>query len=133
MASPVRQSAAEVRYATGGATYRYPRPLHLLKPVDTAQGHWVLDERNGILLDEYWLGGKLTSVFSLGGVTITNSHAVEGDRMTIEFTTTSSKPVQTTGLGTEDSPRVDSYAVRSYQKAVLHRQGQAPPASAPAK
>src|SRR4051812_33923622 len=26
---------------------------YLLKPVDTARGHWIIDERDGILLDQY--------------------------------------------------------------------------------
>lgn len=99
---------------------------YLLKPVDTATGHWVVDERNGIVLDSYWLGNKLTSVFSLDKVTIASTHVVAGDQMTIEFTTTLTSPVSTTGHGTEDSPTVHSYAVKSYQKAVLHRQAQSP-------
>jgi hypothetical protein len=41
--------------------------------------------------------------------------------MMVEFITTSAKPVHTTGGKGKDIPPVDSYAVKSYQKAVLTR------------
>src|SRR5687767_6059456 len=31
---------------------------YILKPVDTAMGHWIVDERNGIVLDQYWVGNR---------------------------------------------------------------------------
>jgi hypothetical protein len=41
---------------------------YLLKPVDSAKGHWVVDERNGILLDAYLVGNKLHWRKDDGGV-----------------------------------------------------------------
>lgn len=94
---------------------------YLLKPVDTAKGHWVIDEVNGILLDQYWRGDKFSGAFTVGGTTIVNSYWLENGNLSLEFFSYPAKPVATTGHGTEDSPKVDSYHIRSYQKAVLRK------------
>lgn len=95
---------------------------YLLKPVDTAKGHWVVDERNGIVLDQYWTGNRLSGAFTVQGTTILNSYWLEGDRLLIEFFSLAAKPVRTSGAGTEAVPAVDSYAIRGFQKAVLQKQ-----------
>jgi hypothetical protein len=95
---------------------------YLLKPVDSAKGHWVVDERNGILLDEYLVGNKLHCVFTVQNTTICNSYWLEGEKMMVEFYSINARPVRTSGNGTEESPKVDSYAVKGFQKAVLKRQ-----------
>ncbi|WP_315819771.1 hypothetical protein [Paraflavitalea speifideaquila] len=94
---------------------------YLLKPVDTAKGHWVIDEVNGIVLDQYWKGGKFSGAFSVGNTTIVNSYWLENGQLNLEFFSYPTKPIATTGYGTDDSPKVDSYQIRSYQKAVLHK------------
>jgi hypothetical protein len=94
---------------------------YLLKPVDTAKAHWQIDERNGIILDQYFVGNRFTSAFTVQSTTIVNSYWREGENMMAEFHSLSAKPVSTTGHGTEESPKVDSYATRGYQKAVLTR------------
>lgn len=96
------------------------RPYEM-KAVDTVTGHWVVDEKNGILLDQHFIGGKLYSVFSVGGTTIVNSYWREGDRLAVEFASYPSKAIRTSGAGTEESPTVESYGVRSYQKGILTR------------
>ena len=107
----------KIMYGDGGADIR----PYELKAVDTATGHWVVDEKNGILLDEYFIGDKLYCVFNVGGMTIVNSYWREGDKLAVEFASFPSKAVRTTGAGTEESPTVESYAVRSYQKGILAR------------
>jgi hypothetical protein len=92
---------------------------YVLKPVDTARGHWVIDERNGIILDQYWLGGKFCSAFTVGGTSITDCYWVEGEKMMIEFLAFSSQPINTTGGNEKEIPAVNSYGIKNYQKAVL--------------
>lgn len=94
---------------------------YLLKPVNTATGHWVIDEQNGIVLDGYWIGGRFNSAFTVLTSTIINNYWLEGEAMIVEFTTITAKPIATTGAGTKEVPFVNSYAVKSYQKAILHR------------
>jgi hypothetical protein len=92
---------------------------YLLKPVDTAKGHWQIDERNGIVIDQYFTGNRFTSAFTVQSTTIVDSYWREGKTLVAEFYSLTAKPVATTGGGTEESPRVDSYAIKGYQKAVL--------------
>lgn len=94
---------------------------YMLKAKDAAKGHWVIDELNGIVLDQYWVGEKLCGVFTVMGNTIANNYWMENGKLMVEFYSFSARPVATTGKGTEDSPSVESYSIGSYQKAVLHR------------
>lgn len=96
------------------------RPYTLIAR-DTAKGHWVIDEHNGIVLDQYWVAGKLCGVFSVQQATILNSYWLQDGKLHVEFYNSGLKPVSSSGKGTEDSPTVNSYQVRSYQKAVLQR------------
>lgn len=94
---------------------------YILKAKDIAAGHWVIDERNGIVLDQFWVGNKFSGAFTVQNNTIINSYLIAGDEMMIEFYSISAKPLATSGSGTEESPKVDSYKMNSYQKAVLKR------------
>lgn len=93
---------------------------YILKPV--ARNRWVIDELNGIFLDQYYIAGRLSCVFTVGKNTIVNNQWLEGDVMWIEFYSVSAKPVSTTGKGTEDVPFVNSFGVQGYQVAKLRRQ-----------
>lgn len=88
---------------------------------DTTKGHWIIDENNGIVLDQFWIANKFCGAFTVMGNTIVNNYWIENDKMMVEFYSIATKPIATTGKGTEDSPTVDSYRIGSYQKAVLQR------------
>lgn len=94
---------------------------YILKPVDTARGHWQVDERNGIVLDQYYVGNRFTSAFTVQNTTIVDSYWREGENLVVEFHSLSAKPLATTGNGTDESPRVDSYGIKGFQRAVLRR------------
>ena len=94
---------------------------YILRPVDTANGHWQIDERNGIILDQYFIGNRFTSAFTVQTTTIVDSYWREGDKLIAEFYGLTAKPVSTSGNGSEDSPKVDSYATKSYQRAIMKR------------
>ncbi|HMT72612.1 MAG TPA: hypothetical protein PKA77_00965 [Chitinophagaceae bacterium] len=96
------------------------RPYNLL-PRDTAGIHWVIDERNGIVLDQFWAGNKFCGAFTVMNSTILNNYWMEKGKLHVEFFTIGAKPLATTGLGTDESPAVQSYRVGGYQKAVLTR------------
>jgi hypothetical protein len=97
------------------------RPYFLVAK-DSSGTHWVVDENNGILLDEYWIGQKLCGVFTVMNATIISKHWLEGEELIMEMLTIGAKPLVTTGKGNEDSPLVDSYRVNGYQLARLRRQ-----------
>lgn len=104
-----------------GSASKDNRPYTLIAK-DTAKGHWVIDENNGIVLDQFWIAGKFCGAFTVGNSTIINNYWMDNNKLTVEFYNISAKPIATTGKGTEDSPSVDSYKVATYQKAVLIRQ-----------
>lgn len=95
---------------------------YLLKPVNTAKDHWVIDELNGIILDQFWVAGRFTGAFSVQGATIVNSYWIENGELHIEFISYGTKPKATTGGNSAEIPPVDSYEVKGYQKAVLRKQ-----------
>lgn len=97
---------------------------YLLKPVDTAQGHWVIDERDGIQLDQYWTGYRFSSAFTVQTTTIVSSYWREGDQLLVEFHSLGAQSISKTGQGTKEIPFVESYAVKGFQKAVLKRVNQ---------
>jgi hypothetical protein len=103
-----------------GTAQQDSRP-YLLKQTDTTGIHWVIDEKNGIMLDQYWVGDRFTGAFTVQQSTLINSYYMEDNKLIVEFTGIGKKPFRTTGAGTDESPTVDSYQVRSYQKAVLYR------------
>lgn len=94
---------------------------YILRAVDTAKGHWVVDELNGIVLDQYWAGGKFCGAFTVQNSTIVNNYWIENGQLVVEFISLAAKPIATTGNGTEESPKVDSYRVSGYQRAMLSR------------
>lgn len=94
---------------------------YILKPVDTTAGHWLIDEKNGIVLDSYVHGNSLHGAFTVNGNTIVDNYWIENDTLYVEFFSMQLSKKKTTGLGTKESPAVDSYAINSYQKAVLTR------------
>ncbi len=96
------------------------RPYKLVMK-GTSGIHWVIDENNGIVLDQFWVANKFCGAFTVMGNIILNSYSMENDKLMVEFYTIGAKPITTTGKGTEDSPTVDSYRIGSYQKAVLQR------------
>jgi len=104
-----------------GAAGEDNRP-YLLKPVDPAKGHWVVDEKNGILLDQFLIGSRLCGAFTVQQTTIINQYWLEGDKLMFEFCSIGAQPLHSSGKGTDDSPVVNSYKVTSYQKAELRRE-----------
>lgn len=95
---------------------------YLLKPVDTAKGHWVVDERDGILLDSYVHGNALHGAFTVQGNTIVDNYKVVGNKMQVEFFSIRLNDKRTSGKGTEETPSVDSYKISSYQTGELIKQ-----------
>ncbi len=103
-----------------GSAIEDNRPYTLIAK-DSTKTHWVIDENNGIVLDQYWVGNKFCGAFTVMGNTIVNNYWMENDKLMIEFYSIGTKPIATTGKGTDESPAVDSYRIGSYQKAVLTR------------
>lgn len=92
---------------------------YILKPVDTAKGHWIVDENDGILLDSYVHGNAVHGAFTVQGNTIVDNYKVENGKMYVEFFSIKLADKKQSGKGTEETPFVDSYRISSYQSGVL--------------
>lgn len=103
-------------YGEGG---KDDRP-YLLKLVDAKTGHWQIDERNGIVLDHYWLDGTFVGVFTVGGNTIMTTERREGDVLITEMITYDSAALSTSG-GKDGVPTVTTNKIKSIQRARLRK------------
>ncbi|MEM6877384.1 MAG: hypothetical protein AAF544_02410 [Bacteroidota bacterium] len=98
---------------------------YMLKPVDTASGHWYVDEQNGIFLDGYYLGGIFYESFSVMGSRLTASLELRGDELIYAITSGSEEAVRMSGdtiIDGDEIPPVASYGTNVYQRASLRRQ-----------
>ena len=92
---------------------------YTLKPVDTARGHWIVDENDGIILDSYVHGNSIHGAFTVQGNTIVDNYKAEDDKMYVEFFSINLADKKQSGKGTAATPFVDSYKISSYQTGVL--------------
>ena len=94
---------------------------YLLKPFDKSRGHWLIDERNSIVLDQFLIGERFCGVFTVSGNTIMNTYTLSGDSLVVEFYNSQEKAIAITGGRDTTIPKVKSYGIRSFQRAVLRR------------
>lgn len=101
---------------------------YLLRPGKQGAHHWVIDEQDGILLDNFYLGGKLHGPFSVMGSMLYSTLELRGEEL---FYTIASGPAEvfrtsgtTTAESDSDEPEkitVESYAIKGYQKSLLQK------------
>lgn len=94
---------------------------YILKAVDTLRGHWVVDERDGILLDSYVFGNCIQGAFTVHENTVIDNYCIENGKMKVEFFSIKLDEKKQSGKGTDDTPFVYSYRVGSYQTGLLER------------
>ncbi|KYP15676.1 hypothetical protein [Flavihumibacter sp. CACIAM 22H1] len=103
-----------------GTAQKDNRP-YLLKPFNKERGHWLIDERNSIVLDQFLIGDRFCGTFTVEGNTILNSYQLSGDSLLVEFYNFQEKPIVITGGGDTTTPKIKTYGMRSHQRAVLRR------------
>lgn len=108
----------QINYGDSGKDIR----PYTLKAIDTATGHWAIDEHNGIVLDNYLLANCLSGSFTVMGNTIVNNYCIENGKLKVEFISIKLSDKKTTGKGTEDSPAVESYRITGHQQGWLQKQ-----------
>jgi len=107
----------------GEETEDNTRPYYL-QAVEGEPGHFQVDEDNGIILDEYFINGKLYSRFEVMGSLLLSTVEESGDQLIYEIIAGSMEAVSTTGdtvIDEEEIPPVQSFAVNVQQRAVLSR------------
>ncbi|MFN0201036.1 MAG: hypothetical protein ACKVTZ_05920 [Bacteroidia bacterium] len=96
------------------------RPYELIIK-DKAKGHYAIDEKDGIVLDAFYMGEHFFSTFAVQGTEITAIEHLEGKNLILEMIASNSKELNITGGTSEEVPPVSSFATTSYHKAVLKR------------
>ena len=120
---------------TGGINYiiRYlpeGRPVdersYLLQSVDSTAGHYVIDERNGILLDEYLVDNCLYSHFDvMGSDQFARICYTSQDTLEYEITGGPVGPIRESGTITEGGDTISpvrAFRIGSVTKARLYRE-----------
>lgn len=97
---------------------------YVLNEVDKNTGHYVVDEKNGIILDAYLIDNELISVFEVMGNSLTSTYRRESDNLYFEIIMYKSQYTSITGdtiIESDTIPAVKSYKPFIKQKAVLRR------------
>lgn len=95
-----------------------PRNYELIKD---SEGNWKIDEKNGIILPQTIIGGRMASSFSVMGNLLICYYWIENDALNMEIHMVKQEGISKTGLDTEESPEVSSHLIGVFQKAVLYR------------
>lgn len=90
-----------------------------LNVVDISKGHYLIDEKNSILLDAYLLGNSLISTFNVAGNTLVSCYELDGDEMLFSINMYKDEPIRSTGDTIYHEEEIP--LVLSYQNAVLQR------------
>ncbi|HMO31542.1 MAG TPA: hypothetical protein PKE63_11970 [Lacibacter sp.] len=106
----------QIRYGDDGSDNR----PYLLVPADSSKGHWRIDERNGIVLDAWWIGQQLVSVFSVEGNSVITRYQLDTRGLQVEMISFPARATSTTG-GKHNIPPVDNYSIQSIQHGVLQK------------
>ena len=104
-------------------TVRGLRPYRLVIE-DATKGHYATDEGNGILLDETFLGGVLTSIFQVQTRVLERRMSLRSDTLTHEITWWDTAPTRTvkgTGANAEGGTEIRSFRVLGMQRSTMTR------------
>ena len=97
---------------------------YYIHPGPEGPHHWVCDERNGILLDGYYLGGVYASTFTVMGNYLISTIELREEELIYTIVSGREAPVRTSGgkvVEGEEIPPVNAYSVRGFQRSVLRR------------
>ena len=84
---------------------------------------WQIDEKNGIVIPQKLLNGKLMSTFVVGNNQINCSYELQKDQLQMEIfmvNVQEDKAIKT-GLNTNEIPQVIVHPTMNYQKALLNK------------
>jgi hypothetical protein len=108
----------------GADTPENTRPYYL-QAVPDSPGHFETDEGNGILLDDYFINGKLYARFEVMGNLLLSTLEQQGEHLVYEIISGPMAPTRTTGntvVDGEEIPPVNGYKITVQQRARLVRQ-----------
>lgn len=93
---------------------------YLLRTADVSKGKYVIDEKDGIMLDTYLFGHKLISRFEVMKSLLEITYTLEGDKIIFQLTSGKAESTSVSESSTEDI-EVRSYNITNSQNAVLYK------------
>ncbi|MGJ8667334.1 MAG: hypothetical protein ACSHW7_13270 [Patiriisocius sp.] len=96
--------------------------LYTLKEKDAKKGIYVVDENNGILLENKVVENKLYTLFEVGGKLLTTFITFEKDHLVFEIVFVDIEKKWKSGDTNEETPEVLSYPIQVIQRAKLLKQ-----------
>lgn len=91
---------------------------------DAKKGHYIIDEKNTILIDAFYKTGIFTSFFSVQDSYIVSTYSRKENDIVFEIVSANGKKPNISGAQkykNEDIPEVKSYLVNGRQKAILKK------------
>lgn len=85
-------------------------------------GQYIVDENNGIILDDKVVGNKMYALFEVNGTLLTTFISFGKDHMVFEIVATNTKDKRITHPDEDPNTEVISYPVSTVQRAVLQKQ-----------
>ncbi|MFD0762547.1 hypothetical protein ACFQZW_10670 [Lutibacter aestuarii] len=90
-----------------------------------SKGHYIIDEKNSILIDGFYKSGIFTSFFKVMNSFIVSTYTKKGDAIIFEIISVNGKSNTKSGnqkIENEEIPEVVSYLVNGRQKAILKKE-----------
>lgn len=95
-----------------------------LLAIDSAQGKYLIDEKNSIKIEGFLIDNQFHQWFEVGGSTLLTTTSKSEDTLVWEIIVSQNTPISKTGDGIhqgEEIPLVSTYPVTGLQRAVLTR------------
>ena len=100
------------------------RRAYQLKEINPKIGHYLIDEKNGILIDAYFIQNELNSIFEVMGNTLIISYALKNSVLEFTVKVFPSKEKRVSGDNKGENleiPKVRSFELKSAQVAKLYK------------
>ncbi|RCJ24329.1 hypothetical protein A6770_28605 [Nostoc minutum NIES-26] len=104
----------QITYGTGAK--KLVRNYELVAK-NQSTGHFVIDEKDGTLIDAWWLGNKLYSQFKVENMLLSTEEQLEDNRLHYELVVY--QPLTSQAQGFQQKASFENYQLRSVQSAEL--------------
>lgn len=127
-----QQIPMEIRLAATDSSHRWAWTLvykaepedvraYELVAIDTAKGHYQIDEKNSILLDAYLYGHTLSSRFQVDNSALLINYHFQPEALIFEVFFGPSDQRNETGQAVEEVTHIYSYPLQGMHRATLHK------------
>jgi hypothetical protein len=94
---------------------------YLVKALDLKKDIFIIDEQNSILLDLFYRENIFISAFRVGDNTLLVTYRLLDENIAFEIAAYNTSYKNTSGGTNENIPKVESYPISIFQKAVLKK------------